>query len=227
MSTPLDIITPALNDIGVIPIGEAVDARFSTLALNELNAMLLLWSIEGLKVPTFIRETLIITANKASYTIGTGGDWNTARPVKFESAFIRDSSNTDKHLSVYNDLHKYNEHSRKGMTGKPHEIYYDALNPLGQVYLFLTPVDNYTLYLTSEKYLSTFSTISDTVLLPPEYLMALSKCLAQKLMPKFGKSDKRIDADVEMIMNSLVNNNVKRYVAEMEVDNALKRRIHR
>jgi hypothetical protein len=163
----------------------------------------------------------------ATYSIGPGADWNTTRPVKLHSAFIRDSGNTDKVMVVYNDLHKYNEHSRKGMRGKPHEIYYDALNPEGQIFLFFTPYQNFTLFLTSEKYLGTFTTINDTVTLPPEYELALSKNLAVKLMSKFGKADKLVMADADQINNALEVNNSKRYVKELEIDNALKRRVHR
>ena len=68
---------------------------------------------------------------------------------------------------------------------------------------------------------------TSTVTLPPEYELALSKNLAVKLMSKFGKADKLVMADADQINNALEVNNSKRYVKELEIDNALKRRVHR
>ena len=221
--TPYDIIADAFPNAGVGNIGQTIPAKFITMAFDELNAMLQLWSIEGMLIPTFIQDVLTLASAKGSYTIGLTtpvSDFNTARPVKIVSAFIRES-NVDTDLNVYNNLNQYNSYSEKTTQGKPGEAHYDPLNPAGKIYFYYTPDKTYSLYLTSEKYITSFATPGETITLPPETRMLLSLSLAVILMGKFGTNNALIIKRAQDAKNAFIVNNSKKDICNIRVDSAL------
>lgn len=69
--------------------GEAVDANTASYLFTELNLMMGIWAQQRGTIPTVSRETFDTTGNKGGpsnpYTIGIGGDLNTARPPNQQS----------------------------------------------------------------------------------------------------------------------------------------------
>jgi hypothetical protein len=103
MATAHDIIKRSFRMLKVIEAGEAPQASESQDALTVLNNMIQSWNNERLMLHKMTQESETLTANQGTYTIGTGGDFNTDRPIRFESVFIRDSNNNDYQLQVIND----------------------------------------------------------------------------------------------------------------------------
>ena len=70
MTTPLDIISRALKDIGALEAGEAPSADAAQDALDMLNDMLDQWSNEDMIVFNFTEIIYPVIAGQTQYTIG-------------------------------------------------------------------------------------------------------------------------------------------------------------
>lgn len=228
MPTAIRIITSAFNDLGIVPIGETVPSHYLDTGRDELNALLASWSVEGLLIPSFTQDTLTLTASKSSYTVGKttpASDFDTEVPIKLVGAYIRDNG-VDSPLGVFNNLNRYNTYPEKSTKGMPTQIFFDTV---GKIYFYPTPDKAYTLYLTSEKYLTPFANLKETRF-PDEYESALSSNLAVKLMPKFGKGKVENSLLIDIankLKDNLLRNNSKIYVAEIVHDLALQVGVYR
>lgn len=76
-----DLITSALRTIGIIASGETPAASEMQDGLSALNMMIKSWSTQNLALFTMKREVFELQAGKGQYTIGIGGDFDTARPM--------------------------------------------------------------------------------------------------------------------------------------------------
>lgn len=181
MGNATDLITDALQDLGVLSAGQSPSATDLTTGLRRLNSMLDLWATSSLLVPFRTQVTKALTGAQ-SYTIGTGGDINTTRPVAIESAFVRES-NTDSPLYVAHSRKEYDDLTDKGLTGTPRAVYYEPTLPLGT--LFVWPVGSAIdmLFLSVRGQLTSFPDTTTDVVLAPGYVTALQSNLALKLAP--------------------------------------------
>lgn len=184
MATAGAIIRRALRTIGAIAGGETPSATEQADALEALNAMLDSWRTESLSVYATRDETLTLTG-AASYTIGTGGDLNTTRPVKIESAYQR-ISDTDYPLFLASSS-AWARLSAKSTTGTTAEwLYYEPTQPLGTIRLYPNPSSG-TLHIVTWVPLASYAA-TDDVSLPPGYQDAITYNLAVRLSPEFGRT---------------------------------------
>ena len=103
MATALDIITGALRDIGILDAIEIPSDEDAAVGLTYLNDLLEAWSNEGLTVYTQSQNSLTLTG-AASYTVGSGGTFNTTRPIFPESAIYRSQGVTSWMPTSYTGL---------------------------------------------------------------------------------------------------------------------------
>src|SRR3990167_4920612 len=95
------MITSGLRKSGEYSTGETLGSDVTSDGLAVMNTMLESWSLERLMCYQITQESLALTASDGTYTIGTGGDFNTDRPTKIvDPCFIRDSSNLDSPLQI-------------------------------------------------------------------------------------------------------------------------------
>jgi hypothetical protein len=150
--------------------------------------MLKSWSADGINLHYRVSENFTLTAGDGSYTIGSGADFNTARPNEIEQAFIRDSGGSDHPLKI-RPISEYWALGNKSSTTRPTRLYYDPTYANGTIYFNTLPSEAEDLYLISQKPLTAdYDAAADTVSLPGEYEGALITGLAIKLAPNFGKS---------------------------------------
>jgi len=186
--TLLDLVTQALQGIGVYGLGEIPTAGEVQDAVNALNIMVDSWNAEGLLIPSVTRESFTLTIGTASYDWGTtagAGNFTTARPAKLIRAFIRDGDYDYPVDLIGGD--EYEDITDKTTTGRPDKLWYNPTYPLATVFLYFTPDAAYQLHIDSEKDLIDFSSLTATVSLPPEYLVALKWNLAQELCSPYLK----------------------------------------
>jgi hypothetical protein len=175
MATPSTMVINSLIMLGAKEIGGTLTAAEQTHYLAKLNSMLESWSLERLMCYQVVEESKALTASDGTYTIGSGGDWDTARPTKIVQAWIRDSDNEDTPLKVIN-ADSYNSIPAKTTDGTyPEYLYYDGafVAGLASIYLYPEPSASLTLYISSWKQLQSFATISTTLVLPPGYQRAI------------------------------------------------------
>lgn len=184
MATARDIIEAALRKIHVLGKGSSLDDDEAQDALETLNAMMATWSAQGDLIFTESRETFNLT-NAASYTIGSGGDFNTTRPLYFRYVYVSDGS-TDYPVKEI-DSQQYASITQKNIGNIPQVYYYDAGFPLGTIFLYPVPSSVSTITLYSFKPLTSFSGLTTTFSMPEEYKAALIYNLAVWIAPEYER----------------------------------------
>lgn len=185
MTTARELITRSFRKAKILARGENLTAEEANDGLAELNALLSSWSTEGLMAYSRVSENFTLTPNDGEYTIGSGGDFNTIRPMFISSAFVRDSG-TDYALSIISE-EAYNAIPDKDQTGIPRSLVFDNGNPLAKIKLYPYPSSNYTLHLLSEKPLTSISTLDTVLSFPSGWEDALDYNLQVRLSPQYGQ----------------------------------------
>jgi hypothetical protein len=191
MTTAVQMITRSMRLIGALGSEETASAAEGADGLAALNTMLDSWSIRRLYVHQIQQlGPLTLISSQASYTIGSSGNFNVARPSRITHAFVRDvSSGVDTPVEVTMDRSVYNRKSYKATTSPyPNILYYETAMPLGRIWLYPTPDTANTLYLDCYTPLSSFAGLATDVTLPPGYRRAIEYGLAVEIAPEYGKS---------------------------------------
>lgn len=186
MSTANDLITAALRRARILGADQVPSASESADGLATLNRMLDAWWNKRLLVYQVVQENFALVAGQVSRTIGTGGNFNTTRPVKLaDGCFVR-RSGVDYPLGLIEDRTIYDAISVKSTPGLPSLVFYDPVYPLGVLYFYFTPDAADSVYLNSWKRLQTFAALVTVVSLPPGYEDLIVDGLAIKLCPEYG-----------------------------------------
>lgn len=177
MATASSLIIRGLQMIGEKLIGDTLTSAEETAWLAVMNAMLDSWSLERLMCYQLVQESKALTTSVGSYTIGSGGSFNTTRPTKIvDPCFVRDANDIDYPLEVI-DARTYGVIWKKTLDGTyPKYLFYDAAfaSSLATIYLWPEPAASLTLYINSPKQITQFTAIGTTMVLPPGYEEALS-----------------------------------------------------
>ena len=161
----------SLDNISTFQAGE------TSYHLSRLNSMLDSWSNERLMVPYLSQTSFALTVSTASYSIGSGGSFNMTRPTRLVNpCFIRDSGNNDTPLEIIS-MESYGNIVQKSAGGSyPVYIAYDfgySATSTATVYFWPAPAANLTTYINTLQPLTSFSTVSQPVQLPPGYQDAI------------------------------------------------------
>lgn len=218
MTTALDLIKSSLRKIHVLGTGATLPNEEAADALSALNNMLASWSVEGDLVFTETIETFNLTNGQYEYTIGTGGDFNTVRPIKIVSAYVTQDS-TDYPLKPM-DWKQYSELSDKDLESIPDRFYYNADYPLGKIRLFPAPTGVTSITVYSEKPLSSLPTLTTVISLPSEYEAAIIYNLAIWLAPEYEREASMDVRDIAQETKAVVmaqNNRNERNLSRVNV----------
>ena len=162
-----------------------------TYHLSRINAMMDSWSNERLTIFQVSVTNFPLTATQGVYSIGSGGNFNMTRPTKIvDPCFIRDTDGNDIPLTLL-DYQAYGAIVDKDADGSfPVYLYYEpsySATSTAQIKLWPEPVANLTLFINTIQPLTTFSTMTHPVSLPPGYQDAIETNYAMKsalgLMP--------------------------------------------
>lgn len=184
MTTALGIIKSAMRKSGILVKSEDPSADEADDALDMLNDLLASWSNDSMVVYARTLESFTLSGGVASYTIGSGGAFNTVRPIKIISAYVR-SGGIDYPLEIESE-ENYDAVSLKTTGSIPEFIIFSNAFPLATLTLYPQPATAYTLFIRTEKQLSSF-TLSQDVDLPPGWKRALIHNLAVELAPEYGQ----------------------------------------
>lgn len=222
--TARDLIEGSLRLIGALASGESASASEAANGLTSLNDLIDAWSTELLLIPNKVREEFALTGNQQTYTMGTGGDFDTTRPQKIEDALIQFTANVpvlELPMKILNTP-EYAGIFLKEITSKfPTLLYSDNAFPLANITVWPVP-DNatYSLVLYSLKALTSLANLSTSLSLPPGYQRALRYALAIDLAPEYGKTP----SPVVIAIADQAKAEIKRMNAEpryLRVDDAL------
>ena len=191
MTTPLDLISLALLDAGVIGVGQGANAEDTNNAYTRLLWMIQQWQRKRYLV--FQMQELSVTSTGAqSYSIGPGGVINTPiRPDRLDNGcyfrqLVQSSPNqVDYPLELLESYEDYSRIALKQLQTFPSYVFYDPGYPLGTVYFWPVPQPTlYQMYVLAKINLSTLFSSQVVVLdniLPNEYFQAIYLSLAEIL----------------------------------------------
>jgi len=182
-----DLIRTAAIKLGALASGESLGAGEAIDGLNVLNSMLDSWATDGFHVYQIVQNGYSWASGNQSRTIGSGGNFDTTRPTKIDSAFFRDSNNYDYPVAITNDRRTYDAIADKAdQSSYPQALFYDPAYPLGVLYAYPVPSQTLTLYLKSWQILQSFSALTTALDLPPGYQWLIEHSLAVQLQSVFA-----------------------------------------
>lgn len=220
MTTIREIVEDALKNIEELGEGQSMTAQQGQDGLRSLVDMIDSWSIEAGMVHTETVETFTLTGNDNSYTIGSGGDFNTTRPLRIIAATISDGgfSRNVKVIGAADYAARYDDDD----VGEPDSVYYDGNSPLGTLRFYPTPTMAYTVTLYTEKALTSYSSLNDALVAPQGWNRGLKSNLAIEIAPQYGKTPKQSLVNMAMeSKRSIKNQNLQNDLEVSRVDNAL------
>jgi len=184
MTTALAIVKRSMRICGAVDPVAGPSTTEQADGLEALNAMLSVWSARTWTVLYRTRDAnLPVPSSANSYSIGTGGDFDTARPIRIDSVAIV-SGNIPYPLKE-RSLEDYNANVVSGQA-IPEFFYYEPVFPLGLLYFPTKLGTSMTVTIDSIKPLESFTDINDDISLPPGYEEAVVFNLAKRLNPEYG-----------------------------------------
>lgn len=187
----IKLISSALRLIGVIASGETAPADAANDSLEVLNMMIDGWNADRLTIYTIAINDFPFVANKQTYTLGTGGDFNIPRPPEITGASVVLLTNPgqplERPLRIAINEKEWQDVSLKAVVSTFALIMYDdGAFPLRNLSFWPIPqeVDNFRLY--SWQPLAQWSSLATVLTFPPGYYEAIRYNLAVRLAEEFN-----------------------------------------
>lgn len=186
-TTAETIIGDALGLTNAIGSDQTLTADEGSDCLRKFNDLLEIFSTKSLAVYGQANQTFNTIVGQSVYTIGTGGNWNTARPARIvEPAYATYNGSSFPAYPITQD--EYNSIPVKTQTQEfPTSYLYVNDSPLGLVTLFPVPSAVVPITLSLDRVLSSIASLGTTLTFPPGYAMVFQYKLAIMLAPMFGK----------------------------------------
>lgn len=185
MTTARDLIEQAMKKINVLGVGSTLTAEDAADGLSTLNNMISSWSVEGGFVYNDTRETFPLVNGQETYTIGSGGDFDTVKPYEIQAVYVTQGV-TDYPLTDF-DQKQYALITQKDILGVPNIFYFDNNFPLSNILLYPVPSNTTSISIYSTKILTSFTGLTNDISLPAGYDHALIYNLAVELAPNYEK----------------------------------------
>lgn len=176
--------------------GQSLSVTQADDGLVSLNDLIEALSLDNLMIYYETLEGFTMTG-AASYTMGTGGVFNSARPLKILGGYYSLNSVNYPQFDILNS-DQWDSIPQPSNAGSAGVIYIFNNNnyPLTTIYVYPQPTSG-TLYLRSQKQLTEFTDLDTSASLPPGYERMLRYCLAQEKLTEYnivGENAARITA---------------------------------
>jgi len=196
----VDLLTRALRAIGNVGSGETPNADDINTAFAALNDMLDSWGTSRLFVYQLAEQSFPLVTGQATYLVGPGGDFNTTRPTKIDSAYVR-LGQIDYQLDpIDNDA--FSAIALKATApALPKYFYYNPQMPAGELNLWPVPQSGLTIFMQSPQQLSQFPDQVTDIAFPPGY----AEAIRYGVMPRLAAEGLgRVTAEQEKLAESSV-----------------------
>ena len=162
--------------------GATLDTNEQTELLAELNTFMDACANERLLCYQITQDSVAIAASTGPLTVGPGATFNITRPTRLvDPCFVRDASGYDSPLKII-EMESYGSLRLKsvGYTYPTHIAYDYGYSATSTATLYLYPLASggLTLFINSWKQLGNFSTLTQTVMLPPGYQLFIESNFA-------------------------------------------------
>lgn len=219
MTTALQLVTSALRKIGAVAAGEAPDADEQADALAALNQIVESWNLQGLALYRRENVAYSLVPSQQVYTIGSGANFNGARPITMNGAFVT-RGGIDYPLEPLTQA-QWNEILQKSQESQlPEAVYYEPTFPDGTLRFWPVPLEALTVTLAINMQLGAVADINDDLAFPPGYERALVYALAVDLAPEYPAvtlSQRVIDTADEALADIKRANNTQNQAATFDI----------
>jgi hypothetical protein len=143
--TTKELITAALQTIGELSPGQQPNDEEAASGLRLLNTILENWEVQHRKVFIIDNLRFPLISGKSTYTMGPGGEFDSYRPVKIQSANFLYSDDTNPDHGVAHSIELTNsvqwaQIREKSVAGqRPLKLYNDNDFPLLRLRLWPVP----------------------------------------------------------------------------------------
>lgn len=188
MSLISDIVNDILALLTMLSPGDDPSPEDQAVVLRFLNSLLENWNTQGLDIFSYTNFTNALTANTGSYSIGSGGTFNTPRPAKIAAANVI-FAGVISPLKIVG-VKEWAQRDEPAMQAQKSKLlYYDNGFPNGNLHLW--PVPSCAVSTTLDLYywepLGDSFALSDTFNFPPGYQKAITYNTAVDCQDIFGK----------------------------------------
>ena len=181
--TPDRIIRYAMEDAGLLQDGDDPNSEQFAKYTNRLNDLANLWNTQGLKLWTYLDQSITLTAGVATYTLGPGGSIITTKPMRAIQGYYLDSGGNRRPIYPL-AWEEYLRLSNVTNTGAISQFFVNKQRDNLLVSFWLTPDSSAasgTAHLLIPRKITNFQGITDTMDFPPEWFMALRWGLADDI----------------------------------------------
>ncbi len=175
-STARDIVTDALDENGILPIGEVPTAEELAKCLRRLNAMLKSWQMQG---ALWKQETISVAGTAATALIALP-----AYVRGVNGARLVESATNERQMSRW-ERDEYMSLPNKAAAGTP-TIYYEDRGACA-IYVWPVPTAGFTLSVDIDRAMDTITDAAETVDVPEELTETLYANLAVRVCAIFQK----------------------------------------
>ena len=193
MATALDLISSSLRLIKAIAAGEPTPIDMANDALFVLNDMIDAWNAQRNAIFTTRSQDFPFVLNQQAYTMGPGGDFDTARPARIDgmsSILMYNPANpVEVPISMFSVDEWQNQVPVKQVSGSFPLICYDTGDfPLRTLNFWPIPTEQpgNLARIYSWQALAA-QTLATKIAFPPGYSEALRYNLAVRLGPEFDQ----------------------------------------
>lgn len=170
------LVALALKGAGILGVGQTPLAEDVNDAFSLLNMIIGQWSSQRWLSPHLI-DVFIPSQNKATYTLGAGGDFNIGRVDRIEAAYARQMTGSitpiDFQLDVLGAYEDYVQIGNKTLHSYPSKVFYDSAYPMASVFYYPIPSRAFQLHLVVKQTLDQLPNLKTQIIFPPEYEYAL------------------------------------------------------
>lgn len=185
--TVRDLARKTLLLIGAISSGGNVSANESSDFLSSLNDLLESWSLEGLMLQTIARESFNTVANQAAYSMGTGLDFSSTRPIEIQKVNIS-ISGVEYPVDIIT-LAQWAAIAQKSLTSDiPSVVYIEETPTYQKLNFYPKPNAVMQAIVYSKKPFTAFTAITDSISFSLGGTRALKLNMAVEIAPEYGKA---------------------------------------
>jgi hypothetical protein len=191
IETTGDLVNFVLRSSGLNGVGQTPLAEDSNTCLDFLRMLMAQWQRKRWLIYNE-QEVSHVSTGANSYTIGPGEDFDVARPDKLHAAFVRFApfsgpNPVDLPLTIVQAKEDFAGITIKDLKSLPVAVFYDSAYPIGRVHFWPVPPDStYELHLILKASLPVYTTLTEPLNLPEEYIEALLWSLCVRMQMAYG-----------------------------------------
>lgn len=177
-----DLISLALRNAGVVGVGQSANAQDITDCAKLLNSMIGIWQRNRYLIYHLVEQGVACNGSQ-SYSVGPGGDFSVSpRPADIKYAFALQQNTTSLPIRypvrLLPSREDYALIQLPTLNSFPQWAWYDAAMPFGQLYVYPVISNQFSLFIGYPEILQSVTSLTDKIIMPPEYIEALLYNLA-------------------------------------------------